>query len=107
MERQTGSLIEPVEFVFVGGVRIQVRVAFLHDYMAGGAGAASSARVFDMNAEIDGHIQQGFGLAMFVVGKFSGLKFDSLPLRQKRYFGHNPIVACHPLSYWIFHVSSP
>ncbi len=44
---------------------------------------------------------------MFIVGKLSGLKFDSLSLRQKRNFGHNLIVTRRPLSYWIFHVSYP
>ena len=29
---------------------------------------------------------------MFVVGQFSGFKFDSLPLRQERNFRHNSIV---------------
>jgi len=104
MKSQAGGLVEPVHFVVIRRIRTQILIALFHDHVAGGAGAASSAGVFDLHAEIDGDVQNGLGFAMFVVGKLAGLKFDSLPLRQKRNFGHNPIVTRRPLSYWIFHV---
>jgi hypothetical protein len=105
VQREAGSLVQPVEFVVIGGVGSQVRVSLFDDHVASGAGAASSARVLDMHAEVDGDIQNGFGLAVFIIRKLSGLEFDSLPLRQKGNFGHILIVSCGPLSYWYFHVS--
>jgi arginyl-tRNA synthetase len=40
---------------------------------------------------------------MFIVGQLAGLEFDSLPLRQKRNFGHNPIVPAI-LGFSMFHL---
>jgi hypothetical protein len=53
MEGEAGGLIEAVELVFVGGVWTQVRVTLLDDDVTGSAGAAPSAGVFDMHAEVD------------------------------------------------------
>lgn len=56
MKGQAGGLIQAIHFVVVRGMRLQVLIALLDDYMAGGAGAASSAGVFDVYAEVDGDI---------------------------------------------------
>lgn len=56
MERQAGGLIQAIELVVIGGVWAQVVVTLLDDHMAGGAGAASSAGMFDMNAEVEGDV---------------------------------------------------
>jgi hypothetical protein len=49
-------LIEAIEFVVVGGIGIEILIALLDDDVAGGAGAASSAGVFDLDAEVDGDV---------------------------------------------------
>ncbi len=56
MERQTRSLIQAVELVVIGGIRFQIVIALFDDHVAGGAGAASSAGVFDMDAEVNRNI---------------------------------------------------
>jgi hypothetical protein len=53
MQRQTRRLIQAVELIVIGGIRFQIRIALFDDHVAGGAGAASSAGVFDMDAEVD------------------------------------------------------
>ena len=53
MQRQARGLIEPVELIVVGGIGAQIRVTFFNNDVAGGAGAASSAGVFDVDAEVD------------------------------------------------------
>jgi hypothetical protein len=53
MQRQARSLIQPVELIIIGRIWTQIRIALLHNYVAGGTRAASSAGVFDMNAEVD------------------------------------------------------
>ena len=56
MKRQAGGLIEAVEFIVVGWVGAQILVSLFDDHVAGGARAAASAGVFDMDAEVDGDV---------------------------------------------------
>jgi hypothetical protein len=56
--------------------------------VAGGAGAASAAGMFDVNAEIDRHIQQRFGFAMFVVRQFPVFELHRLSGVGKGHFRH-------------------
>jgi hypothetical protein len=56
MQRQAGGLVEAVQFVVIGGIWTQIRIALLDDHVASGAGAAPSAGVFDVHAEINGDI---------------------------------------------------
>jgi hypothetical protein len=56
MERQPWCLIEPIHLIVIGRIWLQAVITLFHDHVASGAGAASSAGVFDMYTEIDGHI---------------------------------------------------
>ena len=58
--------------------------------------------MFELNAEIDGDVQNRLGLAVFVVGKLAGLELDRLAEVGERYLGHTFIVACGIWLYWFF-----
>ena len=58
-------------------------------HVAGGAGAASAAGVFELDAEVHRDVENRFGLAVLVVGKLSGLELDRLADIGERNLGHN------------------
>ena len=76
MQCQTRCLVQSIQFIFIG--RRKIVIAGFDDDVAGSAGAASSAGVLKLNAKVDGDVQQGLGLPMFIVGKLAGFKLDSL-----------------------------
>jgi hypothetical protein len=56
MKRQARGLVEAIQFVVIGGIRAQIRVALLDNHVASGTGAASSAGMLDLHTEIDSDI---------------------------------------------------
>ena len=110
MQRQAGGLVQAVQLVLIGGRKIVV--AGLDDELrrdSSGAGAASSAGVLKLDAEVDGDVQQGLRLPVLVVGELAGLKLDSLIEVGEGNLGHAfifayPLCIYHDahLSYWWF-----
>ena len=76
MQGQAGSLIHPVQLIVI---RLgKIGVAAFHNHVAGGAGAASSTGVFQLNSEIQRDVQNRLGLTVFVVREFPVFKLDRL-----------------------------
>jgi len=89
-KRQPGRHIQPVQFVVFGFG--EVFLAFDHNDVTRSAGAATATGMFQVNIEIQRHVQNRGGLSMIAVGKLPGLKFNRLVFRQERYFRHNFIL---------------
>jgi hypothetical protein len=85
------GLFHAVHFVIVHFGK--VLFALLYHHVAGGAGTVSSARMFQMKAEIHGDVEQRLGKPMLFIRQFSVLELERLVRRQEGYFRHNPIVA--------------
>ena len=88
MELIPRGLLHAVEFVILHFGKIVV--AFLHHHVAGGAGAASSAGMFEVQAEVHRDIKQGFRLSMPFVRQLVFFKFERLTRWKERNFRHLP-----------------
>src|ERR1700722_18448010 len=71
--------------------------------MAGGAGALPAASVFDLDSEVNGDVQNGLRLTVFVVGNLPGFELDRLVEISERYLGHSFILAASAIL--VVHVS--
>ena len=74
IQLEIGSLFDAVELIVIHLGKIAD--ALFHNHMARGAGAAASARVFQMEAEIHSDVEQRFGLAMILVRQLAGFKLE-------------------------------
>src|SRR5260221_11286907 len=61
--------------------------------MAGGAGVVSAAGMLQMNAEIEGDVEQGFRLAVIFVGQLPGFEFHRHIGGKKSNLGHTFSIA--------------
>jgi arginyl-tRNA synthetase len=72
--------------------------------VAGGAGTAAAAGVFEVHSEVQANVEQGLRLAVFVVGQFSGFKFYGFSV--DRYFWQSDFIIS--AGYWhtefVFHI---
>jgi hypothetical protein len=84
----------------------KIAVAGFHDYVAGGAGAASAAGVLNVDSAVQRDIQQRLALAVFVVGKLPGFELDRLAGVDESYLGHIFILENPPAILVISHVPS-
>ena len=75
MQRESGSHIEPVGFVIVH-LREQF-FAFLHDDVARGAGAVSSAGMIEEEVIVHSHIEDRFGLAVIGICRTADVRRNS------------------------------
>jgi len=86
IELEISGLLDAVHFVvFHFG---KIFHALFHDDVTGGAGAASSAGVLEVEVVVHGDIEKGFRLAVFFVGQLAGFEFESLSRGEKGYLGH-------------------
>jgi hypothetical protein len=90
MQAQIGCGVQPVLFLFCHFR--QILLSLLHPYVAGGAGAASSTCVFEVESEVQSDIEKRFGSSMFAVGKAAGLELDGLAVIDKGDLRHNSIL---------------
>ncbi len=74
-EGEVAGGLDAVELVVIHRRKVDLGAGF-HVHVAGGAGATSAAGMLELDAEIQGHIQDRFGFPMLLVGKFSGLELD-------------------------------
>ncbi len=91
MERQTGRRVQTIQFVIVSlGQRTVGSV--LDNDMTGRAGAVSAAGVLELNPEMEGDVQNRFGLAVLVVRQLPRFKFHGAIKIRERYLRHIFIV---------------
>lgn len=106
VEGEARSHIQPVKLIIVGFGKIFIAAG--HDHVTSGASATPSAGVLELNAEIERHIQNRFGLAMFVVRQLAVLELDGLVEISKRDLGHTFILAASAIPVFailVVHVS--
>ena len=68
--------------------RREVPFSLADDHVAGGAGATAAARVFERDAEVQRHVQDRAGLAMFAVREPVQLELGDNTSREKSHFRH-------------------
>jgi hypothetical protein len=56
--------------------------------MAGRAGTTAATGVFDVEAEMHGHVEERLGFAVLAVGQFLELEFKGIPGGKERHFRH-------------------
>lgn len=104
MQRESGSHVEAVCLVVIHLRQIAVS-AILNDDVARGAGAIPSARMLEVNAEMEAHIENAFRLPVFSVGQLAGFEFHGSALGQDGEFRHSLSIAkprtllIHPIVY--------
>jgi len=91
MQGEIGSGIQPVHFVFLH-LR-QVLFTLLHHNVASGAGVVASTGMLQMNAAIQGDIQQRFRQAMVFIRQLPGFELHRFAFGKKSYFGHTSSIA--------------
>ncbi len=90
IELEISRLFHPIHFVvFHFGEIIQT---LFGDDVAGGAGTASAAGVFQMKAEVHGDIEQRTRQTMAFIRQLAFLVFERLVGGEKSYLGHSSIV---------------
>ncbi len=88
MQLITGGLFHAVEFVVIH--LGEVVITLLHHHVAGGAGAATAAGMFEMQTEIHGNIKQRFRLSVSFIWQLVFFKFERLTRWKERNFRHWP-----------------
>lgn len=73
MQGESGGHVQAIGLIVFHFTQIVVR-AFADDDMTGGAGTATAAGVFKGDAEIQAHVEDGFGFAVLAIGEFAGFK---------------------------------
>jgi len=63
-------------------------LAILHNYMARRAGTTAAAGVFDVEAEMHGHIEKRLGFAVLAVGQCIEVEIKGIPGGKERHFRH-------------------
>jgi hypothetical protein len=95
IQLKIGCLFHPIDLI-IFNLRKIVHALF-DDHVTGGARAASSTRVFQMEAIVHRDIEQRFGEPVALVGQFARFKFKRLVSGQKSHLGH--IFDCSDVAY--------
>jgi hypothetical protein len=91
IQLKIGSLLHAVDLIVIN-LRKIVHALF-HNHMAGGAGAASAAGMFQVEPVVHRDIEQRTGEPVAFIGQFALFEFKRLVGGQKSYLGHSLIVA--------------
>ena len=91
MHRDAGRHVYAILFVVVHFRKAVF--ALLDDHVASGASAVASTGVFELNAEIQRHIQNRFRLAVLGVWKLAVFELDRLVEVEERDLRHTLILA--------------
>ena len=94
MQSQPWRHIQTIKLVVVSFG--QIRIAAFYDHVAGGAGAATAAGVFELNAEVQRDIEDRLRLAVLVVRKLAVLELDGLVEIGECHLRHIFILAVQP-----------
>jgi len=92
MRSQVCRHVDTVQFVILSLGQTLVSVVLYH-HVAGRTSAVSTAGVLQVNAKIKRDVEQGFGLAVTLVGQFAALELHRLIERKKGHLGHTLIIA--------------
>ncbi len=91
VELEIGGLFHTVHLVVFHLGKV-IEALFRH-HMAGSAGAASAAGMFEMETEVHGYVQERFRQPMSLIRQLAGLELERLIGGKKSYLGHTSIVA--------------
>jgi len=93
MQCQARGHVEAILFIVIHGG--EVVVALLDDHMAGGAGARSTAGMFNVKAEMFGKVEQAEGFAVVAVrNRFRGELVGGSIVRERDFrhdFAKGPV----------------